>query len=293
MSTRRFLAWIAVFVSAGLALLGFLLFVIGTLVEFFGNRQHPLSETMSPTIQVALAGLALSALMVGFGFVLVMLLLARQTRRQAPGYGEAYRLIENSQFSRAIPLLERAVEGGHITPDVLMLLTAAYAHTGQLAKAQATADRAVTMFPDEPGAYITLANGYRSQASYDEAARALQTATELAPDQPLVWAELGFVQNLAGDTQAATEAFKRASQGALPAMYGVRVYYHLLQHAKAQGDMEAAIKATARMMNARHGLNAWQPVVEALQGTVYGHALRYEVERIEAALREADHSDTG
>lgn len=290
MSTRRLLAWAAVFVCAGLALLGLLLFLAGILVEFFiVMRQQPLlTESLSPTMQVAMAGLCLAALMVTAGFVLVGLLLARQTRRQAPGYGDAYRFIEQFQFSQAIPLLERAVRTGHETPDVLMLLTSAYAHTGQLGRAQATADRAVQLYPNDPSAYITLANGYRLQASYDEAARALRKAAELVPDQPIVWAELGFVCQMAGDEAAARDAFKQAAQYGLPAMYGVRLYYHLARAYKEAGDIENAVQATARMMSARDGLEGWKPLQQALEGTLYGQYLRYEIANIEAAFAQMD-----
>lgn len=288
MSTRRLLAWVGVFVSGGLAILGMLLFVIGVLAEFFANRMQPLTEELSPSIQLALAGLCLAAVMFLLVFLLVGLLLARQTRRLAPGYGDAYRLMEQFHFREAVTILERAVNAGHITPDVLMLLTSAYAQTGQIGKAQATADKAVQMFPHDPGAYITLANGYRLQASYEEAARALQKAAELAPEQPIVWAELGFVQRLAGDDVSALAAFKRAAEKPLPAMYSVRVYYHLAQAYKDAGEIEQAMIATARMMSAREGLEAWKPIQTALEGTLYGQTLRYEIADIEDAITGAD-----
>lgn len=293
MSRRRILGWLAVFVSAGLALLGFLVFVVGIIIEFLQTRAQPVSPSLSPTIQVALAGLFLSGLMVVLGFVLVMILLARQTRRQAPGYGDAYRFMEFMQFNRAIPVLEKALASGHETPEMLAMLTSAYAHTGQLAKAQATADRAVRLFPDDPGAYVTLATGYRLQASYEEAARALEMAAELAPERPVIWAELGLVRRLAGKDEQAVEAFEKAAQHTMPAMYSVRVYYHLAQAYKARGDAEQAMLASAKMMSARQGIEAWIPLQEAMAGTVYGQALRYEIANIQEALAEADSASSG
>lgn len=297
MTRRRLLAWTAVFVSVGLAGLGFIIFIVGVVTEFFATRYRPvedvLSPVLSPTIQLALSGLCLSGLMMLLGFTLVGILLARQTRKQAPGYGDAYRFLQRFQFNQAIPVLERAIDGGHETPDLLMMLTSAYAHTGQIGKAQATADRAVQLFPQDASAYISLANGYRLQASYEEAARALQTAAELAPEQPVVWAELGFVQRMAGDDSGAFEAFQQAAQSPLPAMYGVRVYYHLAQAYKQQGDAENAANATAKMMSARQGLTAWHPIQNSMDGTVYGQALRYEIANIEDALKAADAGNLG
>jgi tetratricopeptide (TPR) repeat protein len=294
MSTRRMLAWLGVYGSAGLALLGFLLFIIGILAEFVIGRTRPLvSEELSATMQLALAGLCLTALMMFFGFALVGLLLARQTRKQAPGYGEAYRLIEQFQFPQAIPLLEQAVSRGRETPDVLLLLATAYAYTGQFARAQSTADRAVQLFPQDPSAYITLANGYRLQASYEEAAIALRKATELAPEQPIVWAEQGFLHLLASNKKEAFTSFKEAAKTPMPTMYGVRVFFHLANSYKEQGDTEAAISATAKMMSSRDGVEAWKPIQKTLEGTAYGSFLHYEIEAIEQAIAQADSARLG
>ena len=175
MSLRRFLAWILVFVLVALAALGLVVFVLGVVIEFASGLTQPLDPYLSPVAQLALAGLALSASMILLGFLLVCVLLARQSRQYGAGYGEAYRLMQKLKFPQAIQLLERVLAGGKITPDLLMLLTSAYAYNGQLAKAQATADQAVQMFPTNAGAYMTLANGYRMQASYGEAAIALQS----------------------------------------------------------------------------------------------------------------------
>lgn len=288
MSHSRILAWVTVFVFAGMAGIGFVVFAIGLFAEFVSTRTEPLNDYLSPTMQVALAGLFLGALMITLGFILVMVLLARQTRQQAPGYGDAYRFMESLQFTRAIPVLERAVESGRETSEVLALLTSAYAYSGQLAKAQATADRAVQLFPQDPGAYVTLANGYRLQASYEEAAHALQTAIELAPDQAVVWAELGFTYQLARLDHLAIKAFKKAAQTPLPPVYSVRVYFHLVEAYQKEGNAEQAALAMAKMMSARSGIDAWKPLQLAMEGTVYGQALRYEIASIEAAIMDAD-----
>lgn len=284
MSTRRLIAWTGVFAAIGLAVLGFLVFVIGVVIEFIVIRQRPFTDELSPAMQVALAGLCLAALMVVFGFVLVGVLLAVQTRRQAPGYGEAYQMIQKMQFGQAIPLLEQAVGRGRETPEVLMLLTTAYANTGQFAKAQTTADRAVQLFPQDPNSYITLANGYRQQASYEEAAIALQRAVELAHEQPFILAEQGFLYLLAGSKTRAIDAFKRAARQPLPDMYKVRVYYHLANAYRDEGDTQNTHAAEAQMVQARDGIGAWQSVLTSLQTTSYGTSLRYEIEAISEAI---------
>ncbi len=288
--TRRRLRLLILYLTFILALLGFVAFLAGVVIEFF-SRGAPavdrLSGELSPVIQVALTGLCLAALMSIIWFGLVGLLLARQSRQLGADYGDAYRLIEAFRFREAIPLLERTIRDGKETSEVLMLLTSAYAYNGQLAKAQAAADRAVQLFPNDPAAYITLANGYRLQAAYDEAARSLMHAAALAPDNPIIWAELGFAQRFAGDA-AAVESFKTAAMYSMPEMYALRVYYHLAQAYKASGDTEQAVRAAQRMMSARNGLNVWRTGLGALEGMAYGQALRYEVAAIEQAIADAD-----
>ncbi len=284
MSRRRLLVYLGIVVTGALSLLGVGVFVIGVLVEFFNNRGQGVLPALSPMVQLALAGLCLAALMLTLWFVLVGLLLARQTRRSGSGYGDAYRLMESFRFLDAIPLLERSIREGKESSEVLMLLTSAYAYTGQLAKAQATADRAVQLYPEDPGAYVTLANGYRLQAAYDEAAAALRRALDHDPDQPVIWAELGFVQLLAGQTQAAQESFEHAARYPMPSMYTLRVQYHLMLARRADGNAQAAKHAQARMLAARDGLDVWKSGLGALRGTAYGTALHYEIAAIEQAL---------
>lgn len=292
--SRRAWQFFSLFGSLGLAIAGVVIFVGGLVIELvIAPQRAETTSEFSPFIILALAGLCLAAVMFLLWFVMIGLLLVRQSRQQGSGYAEAYRLIEAFRFDEAIPLLQRSIEEGKETADVLMLLTSAYAYSGQLAKAQATADRSVQLFPNDPSAYITLANGYRIQAVYDEAAAALQKAVELAPDQPVVWAEMGFLQEFAGNREEALTSFQRAATHAMPAMYGVRVYYYLTQAYQVTGDVEKAVKAASKMMSARDGLEAWQSALGAMKGTAYGQALRYEIAAIEQALADADAGNLG
>lgn len=286
MSIRRRIAWIVVFVLAAIGALGFIVFILGVLIELAEGITQPLDPYISPVMQMSLAGLCLSATMILLGFLLVAILLARQSRQYGAGYGEAYRLIQRMQFPQAIHLLERVMAGGKVTPDLLMLLTSAYAYNGQLAKAQETADRAVRMFPGDAGAYMTLANGYRMQASYGEAAIALQTAAQLSPTQPIIWAELGFVQQLSGEHESAIESFKHAALYSMPSMYAVRVNYYLSRHFDKVGELQDSAGAAERMIAAEHGLQAWKSTLRPLEGTAYGSLLHYEIEKIEDSIAE-------
>jgi tetratricopeptide (TPR) repeat protein len=289
----RRLRLVALYLSIVAAFVGVVVFIGGIVVEFFDVRRRPVSEGISPAVTLALAGLCIAAFMSLIVFTIVGMALARQSREQGSGYGDAYRLIEMFRFREAIPLLERSIKEGKETSEVLMLLTSAYAYTGQLAKAQAAADRAVQLYPNDPESYITLANGYRLQATYDEAANALRQAAELSPDQPVIWAEMGFVQRFAGDFAAAVESFEHAATHAMPAAYGVRVFYHLAQAYQAAGKAKEASRATARMMSARDGIATWKAGLKALEGTAYGQAMRYEIAAIDQAIADADAGNLG
>jgi tetratricopeptide (TPR) repeat protein len=282
---------LALYITVVLAVIGMVVFIGALVAQYFTMPRE--NAELSPFVLLALGGLCLVALMFLFWFTMVGWLLARQTRAQGSGYGDAYRLIEAFRFREAIPLLERSIREGKETSEVLMLLTSAYAYSGQFAKAQATADRAVQLFPDDPEAYITLANGYRMQAAYDGAAQTLTAAAELDPNQPMIWAELGFTQRFAGDHEAALKSFERAAQHAMPAPYGVRVYYHLANAYQAAGETRKAVRAAAKMMSARDGLGTWRYGLNALEGSAYGQALRSEVSAIEQAIADADAGNLG
>lgn len=247
----------------------------------------------SSLIMIAFAGLCFAGAVFLVWFAFVGVMLARQTRQLGSGYGDAYRLIEAFRFREAIPLLERSIREGKETSEVLMLLTTAYAYTGQFARAQASADRAVQLYPTDPTAYITLANGYRLQAAYDEAAQTLLEAAKLDPDQPIVWAELGFTQRLSGNESAAIGSFEHAASHAMPASYAVRVFYHLANAYQAAGEAKKAVHAASKMMSARDGLATWKTALKAMNGTAYGQSLRYEITAIEQALADADAGNLG
>lgn len=284
---------VAALITSGVfAILGFVTFVVGIIIEFFSPRVEP-AAGFSVNIGVALAGLAVSGIMATVLFTLIATLIARRARERGALYMDAYRLLESLRFREAIPHLEKLVAAGKGDSDVLMLLTSAYGYAGQFAKAQATADRAVQLYPDDPRSYVTLATGYKLQGAYDEAAAALRAALARDSQQPSLWAELGFVLRFAGDETGALDAFRRAAAHPLPAMYGVRVNYHLSQSLAAQGDVQEAVKATARMMSARDGLGVWRSVLPVMGGTTYGTALRYELTDIEKALADADAGNLG
>jgi len=283
---------ISLILSGALAVLGFATFMVGIVIEFLSPRAEP-APGFSQNMGVALAGLALAGVMAAVLFSLIATLIARQGRERGAPYMDAYRLLESLRFREAIPLLEKLVASGKGDSDVLMLLTSAYGYAGQFANAQATADRAVRLYPDDPRSYVTLATGYKLQGAYDEAAAALGAALAHDPEQPSLWAELGFVLRFAGDESGAVEAFRHATNQPLPAMYGVRVNYHLSQAFTAQGAVQEAVKAASRMMSARDGLTVWRSVLPAMAGTSYGTALRYELTDIEKALADADAGNLG
>ena len=291
--TRR-LAIIVAQIPLVVAILGVLMFIGGIAAEYLVNRRDPFLESAPTQLTwVALIGLGVAVTMFLIWFVSVAFLLGVQTRRLGSGYGEAYRLMEALKFDDAIPLLEQSITEGKETVDVLMLLASAYAYSGRLADAQQVADRAVAIYPNEPAAFITLSNVYRMQAAYDAAADVLMRATLLEPDSPVVWAELGLMQLYNDNLDLAQESLERAARYRMPAMYAVRVYYHLANFHADAGHARQAARDAAKMVSARDGLEGWRSGLQAMVGTSYGQRLARELEDIELALRDADAAHTG
>ncbi len=291
--TRRLLIILAQ-IPLVVAILGVLTFVGAIVAEYFVNRRDPFLESAPTDLTwLALIGLGIATAMFLVWFVSVALLLGIQTRRRGSGYGEAYRLIEAFKFDEAIPLLELSIKEGKETVDVLMLLASAYAYAGRLAEAQQVADRAVLIYPRESGAYATLSTVYRMQAAYEAAAETLTRAAQLEPDSTVIWAEMGCMYLYAGDEQMAQEAFEQAMRHSMPAMYAVRVYYHLANAYADSGDARQAARAAAKMVSARDGLPSWISGLEALKGTSYGQRLARELEDIERSIIDADAAHTG
>src|SRR6476620_9424619 len=112
---RRRLQVILIYLSPFLAIIGGLIFVAGLLNELSSDRNAP-AGILSPSIQIALAGLCVAGVMFLVWFTLVVWLLVRQSRSQGSGYGDAYRLIEEFRFREAIPLLQRSINEGKETP---------------------------------------------------------------------------------------------------------------------------------------------------------------------------------
>lgn len=74
----------------------------------------------------------------------------------------------------------------------------------------------------------------------------------------IFWAELGFTQRFAGNEAAAVEFIEEKAAHAMPAPYGVRVFYHLSNAYSAAGETKGAMRAIAKMMSARDGLVTWK-----------------------------------
>jgi len=277
-----------------LAILGIVVFVGGIAGEYILNRRGLFADsTPSQLTSVALTGLGVAIAMFLVWFVSTAFLLGVQTRRQGPGYGEAYRLIEAFKFDEAIPILEQLITEGKETVDVLMLLASAYGYAGRLADAQRVADRVVAVYPQEAAAYLTLSNVYRLQAAYEAAAEVLSRAVALDPEAGVILSELGLMQLYAGDLDAARSSFEQIARHRLPSMYALRVYYHLANFYAESGDARQAARAAAKMVSARDGLQSWKSGLQPLAGTSYGQRLARELEEIERALQEADESHTG
>ena len=275
-------------------LFGMGIFALGIALQYLLNR--PVMTTIGPIAApfgpVAMTGLAIAATTLVVWFVVVGVMLAQQTRLHGADYAQAYRLMDELQFSEAIPLLEKSVANGKETVEVLSLLSRAYAYTARYSRAHMLVERAIDLYPQKAIAYSTLAFLFLLEGNDEQAVGAFQAAVERDPS-PANWAELGYALVFAQREQEALPAFEKASEQPIPAADALRVYHRLMHLYTAAGNAAKAASAAAKMVSARLGLDDWEYQIYLLKGTAYGQRLDREIQEIVDALREADAAQSG
>src|SRR5258708_694668 len=272
-----------------LLIAGLLIFLFGLGIQYVLNRPEAtaIEAIAAPFSPLAMAGLCMAALTLAIWFTGTGILLARQTRRHGADYGHAYRLLNNLQFSEAIPLLEHSIASGKESAEVLTLLARAYAYTGKFSHAHRLLERAIELYPENVTPYATLGLVFLLEGNDEQAVAALQVAVD---HDATYWADLGLALSFAGRDDEALIALENASQSPLPAASAVRDYHRLMRlYTKADNAARAA-SASAKMFSARDGLADLEYEANFLNGTGYGQRLSREIQEISRALREADGS---
>jgi Flp pilus assembly protein TadD len=94
-------------------------------------------------------------------------------------------LVDTGRVAEGIVVLERAYERNPTSPPVLASLAAATLHGGQLARAEAFAQRALTLDPEQQGALLVLGYLRLAENNWTGAIDVLTHAIRVAPDDPV------------------------------------------------------------------------------------------------------------
>ena len=132
--------------------------------------------------------------------------------------GRAAGLLERGEASRAIPLLERAVQLDSSSVPALINLGGAYTMSGRFRDAIPLLESARDAEPQNPMIWINLGAAYlgnpvlATPEKQMRAIRAFEKALELNPAAPNVHYNLGLIFVDRKETDLATAAFRQAIQ---------------------------------------------------------------------------------
>lgn len=121
----------------------------------------------------------------------------------------ALRLVNAGQRERARVVCEQAVAAYPAHPAVHQLLAVLDMHAGQPEPAAAHAALSLKLRPDHVPTLLILGDAALAQRDLPAAAKALERAAVLAPDQADPWFKVSLVRQDLGDTDGAIQALER------------------------------------------------------------------------------------
>jgi len=110
------------------------------------------------------------------------------SRRSYNEFGRFYR--GRNEYDKALQMYDKVIQ---IAPDwygTYVNIGAIYFETGQYEKAIEPLKKSIAIRPSYPG-YVNLGAAYYGMAKYSDAAAAFQDAAKLAPDEYVIWNNLG------------------------------------------------------------------------------------------------------
>ena len=166
----------------------------------------------------------------------------------------ARKSFQQDDFERTTLWVARALVANPQNGRAFGLLSSLYARYGQLAKAAEFARCAVEIAPEDPSGHWMLASALQRAGRVDEAAAALQTATQYLPGHAALWLERGHLEDKCGRYVRARDAFARTIELSAPGDETpvVQALVGLRKTAKPAVQREKASLALARDQNARH-----------------------------------------
>jgi tetratricopeptide (TPR) repeat protein len=123
---------------------------------------------------------------------------------------EAARLLRSGRVDEARAALARVADGSALAPERDALLALIAVIQGDAAEGRRLAETAVGRAPSAAAPLLALSYAEQALAEIPAAQAAAQAATRVAPDEPLAWARLAETLLMQGRTREAREAAARA-----------------------------------------------------------------------------------
>ncbi len=127
---------------------------------------------------------------------------------------EAHRYMENADYERAIPILQRVLQEDPTNPSTSSELGSVYAELQRWDDAAAQYQKAQKLASNRADSHRGLAKVYfKGMKKYKEAAGEIDAAFSLAPHDPSLFALKGDFLHEQGKMEEAAEAYKKAVDG--------------------------------------------------------------------------------
>lgn len=126
------------------------------------------------------------------------------------GTRDATRLVGESRFDEALPILERLASGETVSFEVESLLGQTLIQKGRPAEAIPHLENARKLLPDAAPTYVELARALRETGQLDSADRVIDQGLAMHPEHAALHRARGFVAYSRGDLAAAATSLERA-----------------------------------------------------------------------------------
>ena len=211
--------------------------ILGTVYAAYAERRLPLRQGDDPATYPARAIAALEKAR-GEGFDLGLDLVL----------GRLY--IQTKAFDKAVPLLERVVEGQPSLVDAAILLSTAQEGAGQSADAVATLNKVLNENPGSFRAQLRLAEIFEQEEQWNDAADALAKAQSLNPRATMLTRRRAVALLSAGRAPESRDLLQSAlSSGRADAKDPVLLYL-LAESQRSSKDLAAAETTAGKLIAA-------------------------------------------